>query len=106
MTQPRTYFVLVQGLENYDLYEAGAQSTYWKHKSGTDIIVSNAMSVPHALSMVMRQCLVNDAFIEYPTKATEVPNDYQTNYELYQLEEAGKIEFPCKRIDANAKQEG
>jgi len=38
---------------------------------------------------------------EFPIKWEVVANDYQPEFELYQVEEYGKVKFPATRVDMN-----
>ena len=99
-----TFFVTTQTLENYGAHcESGKfadNHAYWKFKAGSDYIITGVDRLQDAVAFVAAITMENGiGYKEFPCHFEQVPHDYQTEYEMAQLDQDGEITYPAKRID-------
>ena len=99
-----TFFVTTQTLENYGAHcESGKfadNHAYWKFKNGSDYIITGVDRLQDAVAFVAAIAMENSiGYKEFPCHFEQVPHDYQTEYEMAQLDHDGEITYPAKRID-------
>jgi hypothetical protein len=99
-----TFFVTTQTLENYGAHcESGKfadNHAHWKFKAGSDYIITGVDRLQDAVAFVASIAMENSiGYKEFPCHFEQVPHDYQTEYEIAQLDQDGEITYPAKRID-------
>ena len=99
-----TFFVTTQTLENYGAHcESGKfadNHAHWKFKAGSDYIITGVDRLQDAVAFVAAITMENGiGYKEFPCHFEQVPHDYQTEYEMAQLDQDGEITYPAKRID-------
>ena len=95
-----------QTLENYGAHAEDGKAingnAHWKFKGGATVLVQNMGTEQNALALAAALKMTNGiGWKEFPTRWEVVANDYQTEYELYQVEEYGKVKWPATRVDMN-----
>ncbi len=95
-----------QTLENYGAHAEDGKAingnARWKFKPGATVLVQNMDTEQNALALATALKMTNEIdWKEFPIKWEVVANDYQTEYELYQIEEYGKVKWPATRVDMN-----
>ena len=99
-----TFLVTTQTLENYGAHcESGKfadNHAHWKFKAGSDYIITGVDRLQDAVAFVAAITMENGiGYKEFPCHFEQVPHDYQTEYEMAQLDQDGEITYPAKRID-------
>ena len=99
-----TFFVTTQTLENYGAHSESGKfadnHAYWKFKAGSDYIITGVDRLQDAVAFVAAITMENGiGYKEFPCHFEQVPHDYQTEYEMAQLDQDGEITYPAKRID-------
>ena len=99
-----TFLVTTQTLENYGAHcESGKfadNHAHWKFKAGSDYIITGLDRLQDAVAFVAAITMENGiGYKEFPCHFEQVPHDYQTEYEMAQLDQDGEITYPAKRID-------
>lgn len=103
----KTFLIKTQTLENYGAHDKDGRfingNAYWKLKGGNDYIVTGLDRVQDAVAYVAARGANTVSFKEFPLEWSEVPSDYQTDYEKSQLEYEGQIIYPAERINVQAE---
>jgi hypothetical protein len=105
-------FIITQIYENYGAHDwdgKGECPQYWKAKGGNEYFIPyegptiSVEFIETAVDSVRGKIEENNHyFTETILDWTVVEDDYQTDYEKFQLEYEGKINYPAKILRRNA----